>query len=68
MKKWCRKLKNDPKLNKLAKMGVGLVKVLLLVVLVLGVVLISGYHKLTFGFLNPAASTDSEAEVQVPIL
>ena len=33
------------------KMGVGIVKILLLIVLTLGLVLILGYHKLTFGFL-----------------
>ena len=33
-------------------MGVGIVKILLLIVLSLGLVLILGYHRLTFGFLH----------------
>lgn len=48
-------------------MAMGLVKVLLFIVLLLGLVLILGYHKLTFGFLivdDPAGRKDSSLRLE----
>ena len=50
--------------QKSKEMGVGLVKILLLIVLLLGLVLILGYHQLTFESGNTENRDSGESKVQ----